>query len=44
LKRLKCLDQDYEKEIVINYEEEFEKVEAFKKIMVKIIEDYSSQI
>jgi hypothetical protein len=42
LKRLKNLDKDYEQEIVVNYEEEYKKVEAFKKIMIKMIEDYSN--
>jgi len=32
------MDKDYEKEIVKNYEKEYQKVEQYKKIMIKIIE------
>lgn len=32
------MDNDYEKEIVTNYEKEYQKVDQYKKIMIKIIE------
>ena len=32
------MDYDYEKEIVKNYENEYQKVEQYKKVMIKIIE------
>ena len=44
LTRLKKLDDDYEKEVVSNYEQEYKKVEVYKKRMIQVIEEYSSSV
>jgi|TARA_B110000503_G_C6869106_1_gene297870 hypothetical protein len=38
------MDNDYEKEIVKNYEQEHQKVEQYKKVMISIIEQYSESV
>jgi hypothetical protein len=44
LTRLKKLDDDYEKEVVSNYEQEYKKVEVYKKRMIQVIEEYTSSV
>ena len=44
LSRLKSLDEAYEKQIVSNYESEFEKVEVYKKRMIQVIEEYTRKV
>ena len=44
LTRLQKLDNDFEKEVVQNYEKEYEKVEVYKKRMIKAIEDYTQSV
>lgn len=41
LERLEKVDDDYEKEVIVNYETEFEKVETYKKIMFQVISEYT---
>lgn len=35
------MDHSYEEEVVKNYEKQFQKVESYKKVMIKIITDYT---
>ena len=44
LYRLRELDTNYESEIVKNFEVEFQKVESYKHIMIKIITDYTDGV
>ena len=44
LGRLQDIDINCEKEIVKNYEEEFRKVESYKEMMIKIINDCSKNM
>lgn len=44
LKSLQDVDRDYEKEILMNYEEEHKKVESYKNVMIKVIEKYTDQV
>lgn len=41
LLRLREMDHSYEEEVVKNYEKQFQKVESYKKVMIKIITDYT---
>ena len=44
LQRLQELDQEYENDIVKNYELEYQKVDSYKEIMIKIIKDYTDSM
>lgn len=44
LQRLQEMDTCYEAEITKNFEEEFLKVEAYKKNMIKIITEYADSV
>ena len=44
LYRLKEMDTTYEAEIVKNFEKEFQKVDSYKKVMIKIITDYTDSV
>lgn len=44
LQRLQELDQEYENDIVKNYELEYQKVDSYKEIMIKIIQDYTDSM
>jgi len=41
---LQDLDKQYENDILKNFEQEHEKIESFKNIMIKIICDYSESV
>lgn len=44
LERLQDLDGKYENDIVKNYEQEYQKVDSYKEIMIKIITDYTNSM
>ena len=44
LKNLEGVDLDYEKSVVDNYEQQFKKVESYKEIMIKVIENYTQSM
>ena len=40
LKQLEQVDQDFDNTIIENYESEFQKIESYKSVMMKIIEKH----
>jgi hypothetical protein len=44
LERLQEMDRQYEQEVVKNFEKQYQKVESYKKVMIKIITDYTDGV
>ena len=44
LRSLERLDSDYDKAIVENYEAQFKKVDSYKLMMTRLIENHAKQI
>ena len=44
LRSLERLDSDYDKAIVANYEAQFKKVDSYKLMMTRLIENHAKQI